>query len=134
MKLRSGFISNSSSSSFIITSKEPLTVEYLIKMSKIDENFPLYKFIVNVFEVIVDCSMELKTVDDLLKNYCYSTVEELIEDRCLGKQEAINFFEKKHHLYTGSFSSEDRSLEAGLCETDFDINTEDFYFNQRGGY
>jgi hypothetical protein len=94
----------------------------------------LYDFIKEVFEVIVNSATEVKSKEAMLKEYCYDTFEDLLKDTYIPKNQILNFIEKNHHFYFGGFSSEDRNLEAGLCETNFNINTEDFTFNQRGGY
>jgi len=137
MKIRKGFISNSSSSSFVITSKEELNEDNLLENSGIKESFIFYDLFKDVIQSICSNAKELKTEEDFYKYYGkYDSLQKLIEYYDDGDLEKAvkNFTEKNHHLYVGGFASDSDGLEAGLCEVRFNVDKEDFLFLQSGGY
>lgn len=74
MKLRTGFVSNSSSSSFIIWYKDDLTKENLIKAMGVDKNNPLYFFADDLSDYIITESKSsynkpIDTFEELAKDY-----------------------------------------------------------------
>jgi hypothetical protein len=54
MKVRTGFVSNSSSSSFTVISKKELTEEVIWEVIKVPENHPLYKMSKSICKCIID--------------------------------------------------------------------------------
>jgi hypothetical protein len=66
MKIRNGFVSNSSSSSFVIGVKgsEPPTKEQILKVLKVDESSPLYNLVKDVVDVLYNVEL-LECSDDL---------------------------------------------------------------------
>ena len=134
MKLRKGFVSNSSSSSFVITSKEPLDINSILESSNISKDFIFYELCKEAISSVILCADELKTEKDFYKHYgTYNSLEEFMED-CSFPKKAMDNFKRGHHIYVGGFSSEQGGIESGLCDMSFNIDKEDFYFKQSGGY
>ncbi len=77
MKIRTGFVSNSSSSSFIIFSKKrTLSEADIIPIFKVDRNSPLYIVAVKIAECLVNESIRIDTPS--LKNiYCHYDDDEI---------------------------------------------------------
>jgi len=110
MKTRMGFVSNSSSSSFIIASKEKP------------------KMIIEIdIEYIADkkITTEKELVEYLLEEYGYDTIEEFFDneewdknnyDKCLKALEEGNF------LYAGSISSDGETSEAYIYDNGWNGN------------
>lgn len=74
MKLRTGFVSNSSSSSFVIWYKDDLTKENLIKAMGVDKNNPLYFFADDLSDYVITESKDsynkpIDTFEKLAKDY-----------------------------------------------------------------
>ena len=74
MKLRTGFVSNSSSSSFVIWYKDDLTKENLIKAMGVDKNNPLYFFADDLSDYVITESKDsynkpIDTFEELAKAY-----------------------------------------------------------------
>ena len=74
MKLRTGFVSNSSSSSFVIWYKDDLTKENLIKAMGVDKNNPLYFFADDLSNYVITESKDsynkpIDTFEELAKDY-----------------------------------------------------------------
>ena len=126
MKIRAGFVSNSSSSSFTIVSKEELTKELLLQSLKIDQEHPLN----NLFEGIVDCV--LARANPINKEQLKCDVEEYgyEEERDLLKLSEDNY------VYTGRFSDQgyDHSAEYFLCTNGINVEVEGLKIICEGGY
>lgn len=74
MKLRTSFVSNSSSSSFVIWYKDDLTKENLIKAMGVDKNNPLYFFADDLSDYVIAESKDsynkpIDTFEKLAKDY-----------------------------------------------------------------
>ena len=74
MKLRTGFVSNSSSSSFVIWYKDDLTKENLIKAMGVDKNNPLYFYADDLSDYVIAESKDsinkpIDTFEKLAKDY-----------------------------------------------------------------
>jgi hypothetical protein len=119
MKIRNDFVTNSSSSSFLIAVKEELTPEKLYQVFDVHENHPL----VGIVNVIFRCA-EKTTEEEFVRDYDYFLTEKKYQD-ILGKG---------YILYEGSFSDEASPAEAYLCSAGLDITGEDFIMLHEGGY
>lgn len=123
MKVRNGFVSNSSSSSFIIGSIEVMTKERLEKIANIQEGSPfesLFKEIVDI--VFRNLGEPIKTVKEFEKEngYVSDKVKEL--------------FAKGFIFYSGGFSSEGEPAEMMLCGTPWNYESDDIYIEKEGDY
>lgn len=78
-KIRTGFVSNSSSSSFIIGVKEPMTVEHLERVLNVPQQSVLSGFVKDLAKYIVEESKQTN-IEDELSDYGYESVEEAIKD------------------------------------------------------
>ena len=81
MKIRTGFVSNSSSSSFVIWYKDDLTKENLIKAMGVDKNNPLYFFADDLSDYVITESKSsynkpIHTFAELAKNYGFINPED----------------------------------------------------------
>ena len=120
MKIRSDFVTNSSSSSFVIATKKELTPEKLYEVFEVHKHHPL----VNIIDMIFR-SAEKTTEKEFVKEHDY-----LLEDK-----EYQNILGKGYFLYEGSFSDECSSpTETYLCCTGMDITKKDFIMIHEGGY
>ena len=130
MKIRTGFVSNSSSSSFIIASKAKLDEKKLTEIFKIPEDSPLH-------------FLSKLVVESFIQNSEETSRKEMIEDYCCSDQDLDRYFdgifvqaEKDgfNHIYRGSFSSENGGIESGLCELDFKFQDDQIIIWKEGGY
>ena len=126
MKTRSGFVSNSSSSSFIIGVKGELTEEKIMRAFKIGVDSPLYCVAKNMTGVLMSADP--------------FTLEELIEDRCYEDRDDLDDIEKKifekGFIFYSGYASDDSgvSVESALSDTALDYEDDNLILFKEAGY
>ncbi len=150
MKTRLGFVSNSSSSSFIIGFKgntKP-TKELLLNILKVPKDSPIYFIAKKIAEFFLN---EIKSSDKLTKKFYLDEYDYLFEENYVESEEErleiikneLYGYEKKYFdkilsgdysFYIGMASSESGGIESLICDLDLDIETEDFILQKAGGY
>lgn len=134
MKTRNGFVTNSSSSSFIVAMKEGLTKEKLTEKLQgkfaVDKEHPLFHLVQDVIkqianEVFYSVDYKFTSIEDVVENWG-------IEDD--DDNELIKLFNKYGNVISASFSSDGDTAEALLCSTTFTFEDEDVYMKNEGGY
>ena len=132
MKIRKGFVSNSSSSSFVIVSKKgKLTQDKLKKCFDVSEKSPLYHFAKEAAKSMMFA--DEYSLEDYKEEYLWSdcTDAEFKEDY----PEMCELYEnaKKNgwNIYMGSADSCD---EAALCEMEINYEDDDIKIEKEGGY
>lgn len=127
MKTRNGFVSNSSSSSFIIGVSGELTEEKIMKVFNIANNSPLFGIAKGIAGIMLDAEKYTK--------------EEYFEDRCYEDDSDLTSTEKKifdkgFTLYSGFASDEDSSngIETALCNMDLDYEDNEIIMYKEAGY
>ena len=126
MKLRTGFVSNSSSSSFTIVSTKEVTIDVLREIFGVPEDHPLYDIIDDICKCIMRCAK--KVDEDTLRD----EIDRWDEDY---DKERLKIIESGKILYTGCFGDDDSgSVEAFLCMSRLEYKGADFEFECDGGY
>ena len=119
MKIRSGLVSNSSSSSFIIAVKGKLDKEAILTALGVPQTSPLYSFAENMADALMNA--EEMTFQNLAEWGDDGTLRDLIK--------------KGLTIYEGSASDDDyRSAEAALCDMTIHFDSEDLVIIKEGGY
>lgn len=134
MKIRAGFVSNSSSSSFIIG--VPKGTELTEKMIKTALGIDLpedniLKPLADEMVSILFNNSEITTIEDLADNWGYDVKEFLKEQK---KSEEVKLIEKGFDIYTGSVSSEQYGFESAMCEMEFDYESDSIVIKKEAGY
>lgn len=126
MKIREGFVSNSSSSSFLIASKVPLT------------KFKLKQVLLNDHQVLAQLVDEMadRIATELTKRPA-KTIEEYVED-CFGEDtKQTNRWREKGltHIYRSFFSDEDTDIDSAICRcVEINVETDDIAIEKEAGY
>lgn len=126
MKIRNGFVTNSSSTSFIIMTKEKLTPEYLA------EKLGIKKDSLNYSEVLDLCSQIVKDGKDGFYHHRFEDTNKKLVEEIFGKKTANKYeklLKKGYNLYSGSLSSEVDDFQSILCVDSFIIDNKDFYMD-----
>jgi hypothetical protein len=132
MKIRNGFVSNSSSSSFVIVSKKgELTKEKLMKAFDISEKSPLYPFAKEVANTMMySTEMDAKAWKD---NWCWHETEEEWKEEDPERYEIYEMLKNDSNVkvYYGSADSCD---EPALCEMEIFYEDDEIKIEKEGGY
>lgn len=126
MKIRMGFITNSSSTNFLIISKEELTEDYLFKKLGFVQGGVLEE------QGRQLCNSILDAINSGLRYYSYDmptyeTIKEVFGD----KSAMLYKKNKKYHAYWGYTSSDDSPITQFFTTDSFEIEDKDFYLNGR---
>jgi hypothetical protein len=119
MKTRQGFVSNSSSSSFIIATREKLTKKNLDKIFRVPET-GIFKNIAKEMATIFFDNAEEITVEEFLDDYDYDSLDEI-------EGEYGDFIRKAYNnnftVYHGYVSDDEGGMEEAAVS--LEINYED---------
>jgi len=129
MKIRTGFVSNSSSSSFIILykgNKEQLE-EKLKTVVEVPEDHALYSILKDASKVVIkSIEEEFTTPEEIQKSNSFFDEE---------KQETIARLEGGFHIFTGAFADDyEGSLASLLCNNGLNYKSADLIIECDGGY
>ena len=140
MKVRNGFVSNSSSSSFVIHFKgtEKQLKEKLTKIfdNPMPENYPIRFPTKGIGQTVFDYIGEekyhrLTKVKDYLEECGVEDESECSEDQL----KAINCIKNGGKIYYGGFPDDTGDdLPSFLCNADLHYEDEEIYIHQDGGY
>lgn len=126
MKIRMGFITNSSSTNFLIISKEELTEEYLFEKLGFIKDGMLEKQGRELCRSIMDA------LDGGLRYHNYDTPDYESIKEVFGEKSARLFVKSKgYHAYWGYTSSDDPPITQFFTTDSFEIEDKDFYLNGR---
>ena len=126
MKTRLGFVSNSSSSSFIIVSKEPLTRQIMLDALKVPNDSLFTNFAGNVADWFVENSEEV-TFDWFNDQYDWEPDEypEMVQMADL----------EGWHIYQGDASDNGYgAVEGAICDMSLVFRNDTFGIEKEGSY
>jgi len=129
MKIRNGFVSNSSSSSFIVLAKEELTKEKLLELFKVPEDSPIISIVEDIAKTMMSGIKEVSP-EEFINDYGLEDGEDYEPYSSLLKKAK----EKNMKIYDGCFSSEGEGAEMMLCYASINIETDDLIMHGEGGY
>ena len=125
MKIKTDFITNSSSTSFILITKNGLTEDDFLKLLGIKRKSPFLQIFHELFNNITEEMTPLKG----------SALEIEISkspDNVANKLE--NAKNNHQEIFTGSFNSDDPIVKSFFCTESFEAEDDKFYFNYLENY
>lgn len=137
MKIRQGFVSNSSSSSFMVGLpkglKEKEKKALLLGKMGIDESSFFFSAAKNIIECILSSEC-IRTREKLVKELYASSWESVLEDYREGKL-FNKCKEKGLDFYMGSATNECYKIgEQLFCEMEWFVDDKDFFMNKEAGF
>ena len=130
MKIRAGFVSNSSSTSFLIIAKDDLNRADFFELMVINPDSPIADLFVQFYEDVIKSStkIDLKAADNSIP------VETLLESRPdrLSQHMIKKIKEAKKQglkAYYGALDSETSNIQSFFCTDSFEVENEKIYFN-----
>lgn len=130
MKIRRGYVSNSSSSSFIIALYDKkLSSDVLLEAFQVSEESPLYVIAKEMAQVMTN-KANVYDEEEILYNFGYSSLDEAIQD---GNKHAI-LLSKGFSVYGGYASDDDGGVEAMVCNTRINFESDTLVIQSEGGY
>lgn len=134
MKIRQGFVSNSSSSSFTLalpkgTKKEDVK-EIILKKMQVPETsmiFNMAQDMAEVFAKSIDSKLDIDDEINSTKKYMTNGGKDWI-------RELEEYKEKEWVIFRGGFADDNGEIEAMLCCLTLKINDDDMHFENEGGY
>lgn len=131
MKIRAGFVSNSSSTSFLIISKGAFSKEQLLRLMGVDSKSPmhgLFEQLYNEFVDGVDNKLDLGTVSaNAHWQYLAGPRAERLSDRMIEKLETYR--QKGWMAYYGHLDSESNPVQTFFCMDSFEEENDEIYLN-----
>ena len=140
--MRNGFVSNSSSSSFIVAFPQNLTHKEKIVITLDAIGVKKEDFFFQAGKMIADCvvNSDRATPNEIADDYGYESWEDMVKKH-EGKweknivQTVSRCIEKGFQIYTGSASNESYELGENLfCEMGWETDNDDFFIWKENGF
>lgn len=132
MKIRAGFVSNSSSTSFLIISKDDLNREDFLEVMGVSKDSPIVDLFDEFYASVKDCietSVDFRHADPIRPasywfkgKYERGLSEHMLQRLERAKQEGLK-------AYFGLLSSESSLIQSFFCTDSFEVENERIYFN-----
>jgi len=131
MKIRAGFVSNSSSTSFLIIAKEELNERDFFELMGIASNSPVAGLFRQLYHDVRDSARRSvdfsKVPKDVSIQSLFADSRRELSPRMLEK---LNEARKKGlKAYYGHLDSETNTIQTFFCTDSFEIESEKIYFN-----
>ena len=131
MKIRAGFVSNSSSTSFLIISKGTFTRDQLLRLMGADAESPMFELFDQLYDELiggVDKTLELATVrGNAHWKYLMGSRAGRLSDRIVQQLEA---YRKEGWIaYYGHLDSESSPVQTFFCMDWFGEENDEIYLN-----
>lgn len=128
MMIRDGFVTNSSSTNFMIISKEILTPDYLLEKLGFKKTSPIINVGVSLADDI-DTGIQSGPRWFDVSKIDYSKISEIFGEKSAEKYKKMS--RKGYHTYIGHINSDDDYFTSFMTMDSFVIDEKDFYMDGR---
>ncbi len=138
MKIRNGFVSNSSSSSFIVGLPKGMSDkkkrDFLLEKMDVNEDSFFFLAAKEIADCIID-STPIKTIEDMMEDYGYDSVEDFTENYPSYADVFNRFGAYELDIFSGSASDDEYEIGAQLfCGMEWKLSTDDFFIDKEANY
>lgn len=131
MKIRAGFVSNSSSTSFLLIAKEDLNREDFLELVGVSLDSPINDLFGRLFESILDAAHNTfdfgSSSGDIPLEKWFNDTGTGISERMLSKMKEAK--EKGLKVYYGHLDTESDQIQTFFCTDSFEAENEKIYLN-----
>jgi hypothetical protein len=130
MKIRAGFVSNSSSTSFLIIAKDDLNQDDFFELMGIKPDSPIADLFVQFYEDVIKNSkrIDLKTADkDIPVKTLFGARADRLSQHMIKKIKEAQ--KRGFKAYYGALDSETSNVQTFFCTDSFEVENEKIYFN-----